>query len=82
MTKIEYGKCERLMEEAIGKAKQADEEYKTAEKYTLLTNYNETEREIEQRKADQHYGEAVGIEQALATLGFKHDRMKELSKLL
>ncbi len=36
----------------------------------------------EQRKADQHYGEAVGIEQALATLSFTHDRMKELSKLL
>ena len=28
MTKIEYGKCEKLMEEAIRKAKQANEEYK------------------------------------------------------
>ena len=52
MTKIEYGICEKLMEEAINNAKQADEEY------------------------------ADGIRQALATLGFTHDRMKELSKLL
>lgn len=27
MTKTEYGKCEKLMEEAIQKARQADEEY-------------------------------------------------------
>lgn len=82
MTKIEYGKCEKLMEEAIRNAKQADEEYKIAKKYTLLTNYNETEHEIEQRKADQHYGYAEGINQVLVTLGFKHDRMRELSELL
>lgn len=82
MTKTEYGKCVKLMEEAIRKAKQADEEYKEAENYTLLPNYNDIQHEIEQRKADQHYGEATGINQALATLGFKHDRMKELAKLL
>lgn len=82
MNKTEYGKCEKLMEEAIRKAKQSQEEYETAEKYTLLTNYNATEHEIEQRKADQHYGEAVGINQALAVLGFEHERMKELSELL
>lgn len=79
MTKIEYGKCEKLMEDAIRKAKQSDEEYKT---YNQLLNKDIVKAETEQRKADQHYGEAVGIEQALATLGFTHDRMKELSKLL
>lgn len=79
MTKIEYGKCEKLMEEAIRKAKQSDDEYKA---YNQLLNENVIKAETEQRKADQHYGEAVGIEQALATLGFKHDRMKELSDLL
>ena len=82
MTKIEYGKCEKLMEEAIRKAKQADEEYKEADKYTCLATYNEVQCNIETRKADQHYGEAVGINQALAMLGFKHDRIKELSELL
>lgn len=79
MTKIEYGKCVKLMEEAIRKAKQSDEEYKA---YNQLLNKDIVKAETEQRKADQHYGEAVGINQVLATLGFKHDRMKELSDLL
>lgn len=82
MTKLEYKKCEKLMEEAIRKVRQSDEEYEKAKKYMLLDNYNTVKHEIEQRKADQHYGEAIGINQALATLGFKHDRMKELSELL
>lgn len=79
MTKTEYSKCVKLMEEAIRKAKQSDEEYKT---YNQLLNNDMIKAEIEQRKADQHYGEAVGIEQVLVVLGFKHDRMKELEKLL
>lgn len=79
MTKIEYEKCKKLMEEAIRKAKQSNEEYKA---YNQLLNKDITKAETEQRKADQHYGEVIGINQALATLGFKHDRMKELSKLL
>ena len=79
MTKIEYGKCEKLMEEAIRKAKQAEEEYKT---YTQLLNKDIVKAETEQRKADQHYGEAIGINQALVTLDFKHERIKELSELL
>lgn len=79
MTKLEYGKCEKLMEEAIRKARESNEEYKA---YNQLLNEDAIKAEIEQRKADQHYGEAVGIEQTLVTLGFKHDGMKELSKLL
>jgi hypothetical protein len=79
MTKIEYRKCEKLMEKGIRKARQSAEEYKT---YNQLLNEDTIKAETEQRKADQHYGEAVGIEHALATLGFKHDRMKELLNLL
>lgn len=79
MTKIEYRKCEKLMEEAIRKARQSDEEYKA---YNQLLNEDTIKAEVEQRKADQHYGEAIGINQVLATIGFKHDRMKELSELL
>lgn len=82
MTKIEYGKCEKLMLDAIQKARQAQEEYKESEKYTRLENYNEIQSQIEQRKADQHIGYAEGINQVLVTLGFKHDKMKELSRLL
>ena len=80
MTKIEYGKCEKLMEEAIRKAKQSEEEYKEADRY--LNFGNRIAWEIEQRKADQHIGYAEGINQVLSTLGFKHDGMKELSGLL
>ena len=79
MTKTEHTKCVKLMEEAIRKARQSDEEYKA---YNQLLREGTISAEIEQRKADQHYGEAVGINQVLATLGFKHDRMKELSNLL
>ena len=80
MTKTEYTKCEKLMEEAISKGKRAQREYTESDKF--LNDGNELEWEVNQRKADQHYGEAVGINQALATLGFTHDRMKELSELL
>lgn len=80
MNKIEYGKCEKLMKEAIRKVKQAEEEYKESEKH--LEDANELEWETYQRKADQHYGEAIGINQVLVTLDFEHDRMKELSELL
>lgn len=79
MTKREYGKCVKLMEEAIRKAKQSELEY---EKFNDYFADGDELADIEQRKADQHYGEVVGIVQALATLGFKHDRMKELSELL
>lgn len=79
MTKVEYGKCEKLMEAAIQKAKQADEEYKA---YNQLIKNDIIKAEIEQRKADQHMGYAEGINQVLAVIGFKHDRMKELSELL
>ena len=80
MTKIEYGKCEKLMEEAIIKARLSNEEY--GEANVWLNAGNRIAYELEHRKADQHYGEAVGINQALAMLGFKHDRMKELADLL
>lgn len=82
MTKIEKSKCEELMFEAIRNAEQAQEEYKESEKYKLLNNYNVIQSQIEQRKADQHIGYAEGIYQVLAVIGFKHDKMKELSELL
>lgn len=80
MTKTEYKKCERLMEEAIRKAADSKREYS---RYELFLQKNDTTHaEVEQRKADQHYGYAEGINQVLAVLGFKHDKMKELSKLV
>ena len=80
MTKTEYVKCEKLMEDAIQKVEDSKREYS---RYEFLSQKGDAiKAEVEQRKADQHYGYAEGINQVLATLGFKHDRMKELSELL
>ena len=80
MTKLEYEKCEKLMYNAILKAGSAHKGYK-AYKW-LHKEGREVDAEWKRRVADQEFGYADGINQVLATLGFKHDRMKELSKLL
>lgn len=80
MTKIEYGKCVKLMEDAIRKAINSSEDYKAYER--LRKEGKEIDAKCKQRVADQELGYADGINQVLATLGFKHDRMKELSELL
>ena len=67
------------MYDAIKKAKQSNKEYET---YNRLVNEDAVKGNIELRKADQHIGHAQGINQVLVTLGFSHDRMKELSNLL
>lgn len=66
------------MEEAIRNIRQSQLEYEKANDYFTDSDKREDIEQI----ANQHYGYAEGINQALATLGFKHDRMKELSNLL
>ena len=80
MTKIEKNKCKELMYEAIRNAKSAEDEYTESKNH--LANANELEWEIEQRKADQHFGYAQGIYQVLSVIGFQHVDMKKLSSLL
>lgn len=80
MTKIEYKKCEKLMEEAIWKANSFYEDYRAYER--LKKEGKSVDAECNLRVADQEIGYAEGINQTLAVLGFKHDRMKELSELL
>lgn len=80
MTKAEYGKCEKLMEDAIHKVEDSKREYS---RYEFFLQKGDTiHAEVEQRKADQHYGYAEGINQVLAVIGFRHDRMKVLGSLL
>lgn len=67
MTKKEHMKCEKVMYTAIQKIKQANEEYSEAE---MVCN-TQMARQISLRKADQHYGEAMGIHQTLVAIGFK-----------
>lgn len=69
------------MEKAIRNAKNSKMEYSRSEIFSKKNN-DIINAEIEMRKADQHIGYAEGINQALVTLGVKHDRMKELSELL
>lgn len=77
MTKIENEKCEKLMYEAIRYAKESQEELEKA-----MSEKDETAREILNNKGFEHYGYAQGINQVLAELGFKHEKMKELYKYI
>ena len=65
------------MEEAIRNAENAKEEFNEAE-----TMDNIVEKCMKLAFAQNHQGYAEGITQALACIGFKHERMKELSDLL
>lgn len=80
MTKLEYEKCKKLMYEAIRNARQSQKNYAESEKYKK--NENNIEWEIKQRQGDQHLGYAQGINQVLATIGFKHEDMTLLSELI
>lgn len=77
MTKVEYEKCEKLMEEAIQKAEQAKEEFDKARSEKDIYNL-----QVLMESAQNHLGYAEGINQTLAVIGFKHERMKELSELV
>ncbi len=77
MTKLEYTKCEKLMNEAIQYAIDARDKLAVAAKHP-----NATEREILENTARNHRGYAEGINQALTVIGFKHELMAELGKLI
>lgn len=80
MTKQEKLKCEKLADESIRKAKESKEEF---ENYNLLEKAgNLIDAGVALRKGDQAYGYAMGIYQALVCVGYKSDRMKELTELL
>lgn len=80
MTKIEYKKCEKLMDEAIENARRSKYLWEEYEKF--LKENNDVEAKINMRNSDQHYGYAEGIRQTLVMLDFKHEKMKELSDLI
>ena len=79
MTKSENKRCEKLMDEAIRKAINSKEDYKAYEK--LLKDGKQVDAECKLRLADQEAGYAEGIRQALVSIGFAHERMKELDEL-
>jgi hypothetical protein len=77
MTKKELKACEKVMREGIRAAEQAEEEFYEAffEKDTLI-------RQAKELKGHDHLGYAEGINQVLATIGFKHSDMKKLQVLI
>lgn len=77
MTKLEYARCEKLMEEAIRKAEQSKEEFSQFDSCNSFTD-----KYILLQYAREHLGYAEGINQTLVCIGFKHERMKELGDLL
>ena len=81
MTKIEYAKCEKAMDEAILNAQRATYDYVQSERIRKEGGCEVT-AECKLRCADQHLGYAEGITQVLDMIGFKHDKMNELRELI
>ena len=77
MTKLEAMKCEKLLNEAIRYAENANEEFTNADSCRDVI-----EKSVLLAQAHNHRGYAEGINQALAVIGFKHERMAELGKLI
>lgn len=77
MTKVECSRCEKLMEEAIRKAKDAQKDFIDAWKED-----DQLQREILRERGQNNLGYADGINQTLVCIGFKHERMEELGNLL
>lgn len=77
MTRLEIVECKKLAEEAIQNANNSKKEFEEAARC-----YDTTERHILETKAWNHRGYAEGIIQALNVIGFKHEQMAELWKLI
>lgn len=80
MTKIEKRRCEQLAQEAINKCLKSKEEYKNWE--SCKKNNDSMGAHLALRKADQDYGYAEGIYQALVVVGYDSESMEELSDLI
>ncbi|HHV09959.1 MAG TPA: hypothetical protein GXX75_06755 [Clostridiales bacterium] len=78
MTKREYERCTDLMNDALIHAKRSERYYSELREKKL----SETDKYIKELNGQNDLGYAQGINQALAIIGFKHERMKELSKLI
>lgn len=77
MTKLQNMKCEKLLNKAIKYANDANRRMELAAK-----NPNVIERYILENTAHNHRGFAEGINYALVTIGFKHERLVELVGLI
>lgn len=77
MNKQEYEKCKKLMDEATQTGIKAREEFDKADKSEDRGTF-----ELLRMQAQNHLGYAEGINQCLALLDFKHEKMAKLRELL
>jgi hypothetical protein len=78
MTNLEKSKCEKLCKEAISSIEEANELYGKARKIDKEFH----QATVELRRADNERGYAEGINCVLASIGYKSESMKQLSKLV
>lgn len=78
MTKIEWKRCEKLIEEAERSLENSDIEYSKYERFQK--EGKKVDAACALRNADQLRGYAEGIYQALAVIGYTSASMKELTE--
>jgi len=79
MTQKEYKKCIELMIDAITHAKWSNKCYESVREDKSLS---EIDIQIKELQGQNDLGYAQGINQVLVSVGFKHEKMKELQKLI
>lgn len=80
MTKLEKSKAEKLIDDALRKYKESQDDWKSYE--TSKKENNITEAKLHLMKFQSNRSYAQGIYQALVVLGFKHPKMEEFTKIL
>lgn len=80
MTNTERNKAEKILNEAIRKYQNANDDYKEYERYKKENDLVSAETYL--RKFQDGISYAEGIYYALAAIGFRHPKMKEFSDML
>lgn len=78
MTKKEYEICINLMNEAFKNVEKSEEYFAELRDEQL----SETDKKVKELMGQNALGYAQGINQALAKIGFKHEKMIELQRLI
>lgn len=80
MTNTEKAKAEKILDEAIRKHKNTNDDWKAYERYKKENDLVSAETYL--RKFQDGISYAEGIYKALVVIGFTHPKMKELSDML
>lgn len=80
MTNTEKAKAEKILDEAIRKYQNANDDWKEYERCKKENDFASAETYL--RKFQDGISYAEGIYYALAAIGFRHPKMKEFSDML